>query len=345
MGRREDVARLAGVSARTVSNVVNGTVQVSPATRERVLAAIEELDYRPSEVGRMLRSGRSGMVALVVPDLDNPYFAELARKLTAEGRRHGYTVMIEQTEGVRDRERELLARADTKAVFDGLVVSPLALTDGDLSRASRTRRPVVLLGEEPHPGFDHVQIDNSAAARDAVRHLLATGRERVVAVGAQRSLASSSSLRLAGFEEAMAGAPQASAAVAYVDSFTRRAGAEATRRILRGRTLPDALFCFSDLLALGALRALHDAGVSVPEQLAVVGFDDIEDGRYSTPSLTTVSPDKAAIARYAMTALVGRIGGDDGEPRRILAPHRLLVRESSDREASDHGRRDARVQP
>jgi DNA-binding LacI/PurR family transcriptional regulator len=329
VGRREDVARLAGVSPRTVSNVVSGTVNVAAGTRERVLAAIEELDYRPSEIGRMLRAGRTGMAALVLPDLDNPYFAELARKLIEAARRHGYTLMIEQTDGVRDRERELLARADTKAIFDGLIVSPLTLTDADLSRASRTQRPVVLLGEETHPGFDHVQIDNFAAARDAVAHLLATGRERVVAVGAQRSGKSASSLRLSGFEEAMRAAPQASADIAYVDSFSRRGGAEATRRILRGNTLPDALFCFSDLLALGALRALHEAGVSVPEQVAVVGFDDIEDGRYGRPSLTTIAPDKAAIAETAMDALVRRIGGDDSEPRRILAPHRLVEREST----------------
>jgi len=329
LGQREDVARLAGVSPRTVSNVVSGAVNVATGTRERVLAAIEQLDYRPSEIGRMLRAGRSGMAALVVPDLDNPYFAELARKLIEAARRHGYTLMIEQTDGARDRERELLARADTKAIFDGLIVSPLALTDDDLSRASRAQRPVVLLGEESHPGFDHVQIDNFAAARDAVQHLLVTGRRHVVAVGAQRTGESSSGLRLSGFQEAMRAVPQATADVAYVDSFTRRGGADATRHILRDGTFPDALFCFSDLLALGALRALHDAGVSVPEQVAVVGFDDIEDGRYGRPSLTTVSPDKEAIAEAAMDALARRIGGDGSAPRRILAPHRLMEREST----------------
>lgn len=329
MGRREDVARLAGVSARTVSNVVSGTVNVAAGTRERVLAAIEELDYRPSEIGRMLRSGRTGMAGLVVPDLDNPYFAELARKLIEAARGHGYTLMIEQTDGVRDRERELLARADTKAIFDGLIVSPLSLTDDDLSRPARTQRPVVLLGEEPHPGFDHVHIDNFVAAREAVEHLLAAGRRHVVAVGAQRNKKSSSSLRLSGFEAAMTAAPQATAEVAYVDTFTRRGGADATRRILAGSTLPDALFCFSDLLALGALRALHDAGIAVPEQVAVVGFDDIEDGRYGHPSLTTVSPDKEAIAQAAMDALVRRIDGDESEAVRVLAPHRLVEREST----------------
>lgn len=329
MGQREDVARLAGVSPRTVSNVVSGTVNVAAGTRERVLAAIEQLDYRPSEIGRMLRAGRTGMAALVVPDLDNPYFAELARKLIEAARHHGYTLMIEQTDGVRDRERELLARAETKAIFDGLIVSPLALTDDDLSRASHTRRPVVLLGEESHPGFDHVQIDNFAAARDAVEHLLATGRRRVVAIGAQRTGESSSGLRLSGFQEAMRAAPQATADVAYVKSFTRRSGAEATRRLLQEGPLPDAIFCFSDLLALGALRALHEAGVSVPEQVAVVGFDDIEDGRYGRPSLTTIAPDKGAIAEAAMDALVRRIGGDDSAPQRVVAPHSLVEREST----------------
>ncbi|MFI8523951.1 LacI family DNA-binding transcriptional regulator [Promicromonospora sukumoe] len=329
MGRREDVARLAGVSARTVSNVVSGTVNVAAGTRARVLAAIEELDYRPSEIGRMLRSGRTGMAALVVPDLDNPYFAELARTLSEAARHQGYSLMIEQTDGVRERERKLLARADTKAIFDGLIVSALSLTDDDLSRASRTQRPVVLLGEEPHPGFDHVHIDNFVAAREAVEHLLATGRERIVAVGAQRTPQSSSSLRLAGFEAAMSAAPHASADVAYVDTFTRRGGADATRALLRGGTLPDALFCFSDLIALGALRALHDAGVSVPEQVAVVGFDDIEDGRYGNPSLTTISPDKAAISEAAIDALVRRIDGDDREAVRVIAPHRLVQREST----------------
>ncbi|WP_369373186.1 LacI family DNA-binding transcriptional regulator [Promicromonospora sp. Populi] len=330
MSQREDVARLAGVSARTVSNVVSGTVNVAPGTRERVLAAIEELDYRPSEIGRMLRSGRTGMAALVVPDLDNPYFAELSRKLIVAARRHGYTLMVEQTDGERDRERELLARAETKALFDGVIVSPLNLTDEDLSRSSRTERPVVLLGEESHPGFDHVQIDNLAAAREAVEHLLATGRERVVAVGALRTeRSSSSSLRLSGFEAAMGAAAPASAGVAYVDDFTRRSGADAAREILRGRKLPDALFCFNDLLALGAMRALHDAGVSVPEQVAVVGFDDIEDGRYSWPSLTTIAPDKEAIAEAAMGALACRIAGNEGDPRHTIAPHRLVIREST----------------
>ena len=270
-----------------------------------------------------------GMAALGVPDLDNPYFAELTRKLTEAARRHGYTLMIEQTDGERDRERELLARADAKAVFDGLIVSPLELTDADLAKASRSQRPVVLLGEESHPGFDQVRINNHTAARDAVEHLLATGRQRIAAVGAQRTSRSSSSIRLSGFEEAMSAAAQAPAGVAYVDSFSRRAGAEATRRILRGPTLPDALFCFSDLLALGALRALYEAGISVPEQVAVVGFDDIEDGRYGRPSLTTISPDKEAIAEATLEALTRRISGAGGEPRQILAPHRLIAREST----------------
>ncbi|MCD0447302.1 LacI family transcriptional regulator [Glycomyces sp. A-F 0318] len=328
MSRREEVARLAGVSPRTVSNVVSGAVTVAPATRQRVLDAIERLDYRPSEIGRMLRKGRTGMIALVIPDIESPYFSELGSALTDAARRRGYTLVIEQTDGVRDRELELLARADTKAVFDGLIVNPLALTDEDLNRPTPRGRPIVLLGEETHPGFDHVHIDNFAAAQDAVRHLLGLGRTRILALGAQRKGHSSSSLRLAGFEAVIAES-DATGSVEYVDSFSRASGAAAVERVLERGPAPDAIFCFSDVLALGALAALADAGVAVPDEVAVAGFDDVEDGRYVRPSLTTVSPAKDVIAEAAIDALHRRIEGDDSEPAHVLAPYRLVTRAST----------------
>ena len=197
MTSREEVARLAGVSPRTVSNVVSGSAVVAETTRDRVLEAIASLNYRPSEIGRMLRTGRTGICIAVLPGVDAPYFAELARCLTNSARRRGYTMLIEQSDGERERERELLARADRKAFFDGLIISPLSLLDDDLRRTTRTERPVVLLGEERHPGFDHVAIDNLEAAREATAFLLARGRRRIVALGAEHEGHSSSTLRLA----------------------------------------------------------------------------------------------------------------------------------------------------
>lgn len=327
---RTDVARLAGVSPRTVSNVVSGAVPVAPETRERVLRVIEELGYRPSEMGRMLRVGRSGMIGAMVPELDTPYFAELTRWLVEAAADRGYALMIEQTMGKHERERDLLTRAGAKALFEGLIVNSISLSDEDLSRSAHSTRPIVLLGEEPHPGFDHVLIDNFAAAEDAVRHLLGLGRRNIVAIGAEEPRRSSSALRLSGFESAIAGTPPTvTSTVMYVDGFSRRGGAEAVQQLLREGELPDALFCFSDVLAIGAIRALHESGVRVPEQVAVIGFDDIEEGRYSWPSLTTVAPDKKAIASTAVDALVARIGGADNQPARHIVPHQLIEREST----------------
>lgn len=330
MTSREEVARLAGVSPRTVSNVVSGSAVVAETTRDRVLDAIASLNYRPSEIGRMLRTGRTGICIAVLPGVDAPYFAELARCLTNSARRRGYTMLIEQSDGERERERELLARADRKAFFDGLIISPLSLLDDDLARTTRTERPVVLLGEERHPGFDHVAIDNLEAAREATAFLLARGRRRIVALGAEHEGHSSSTLRLAGFRAAIAEAgPDVEVSIEYVERFSREAGANAARRILARSWLPDALFCFSDLLAVGAMSALGGEGVVIPDQIAVMGFNGSDEARFTRPAMSTVAPDKEAVAEAALDALLRRIEGDDGPSRQVIVQHTIEVREST----------------
>jgi len=161
---RREVASAANVSVRTVSNVVNEFAGVAPETRERVMKIIGDLDYRPSEVARMLKRGKSGLIAVMLPELDTPYFAELTRAFVEFGASRGYTVMIDQTNGDAARERELISHTDRGAVFDGLIVSPLGLSPVDLGGISPDR-PVVLLGEDRHPNFDQVMIDNLAASR------------------------------------------------------------------------------------------------------------------------------------------------------------------------------------
>ncbi|MGH3378734.1 MAG: LacI family DNA-binding transcriptional regulator [Actinoallomurus sp.] len=331
MANRREVAAAAGVSVRTVSNVVNGYVHVSDATRKRVLQAIEEFDYRPSELARSLKVGRSGLIGLVLPELDTPYFAELTRAFVEEGVRHGATVVIDQTDGDLERERYLIDRTDYGSLFDALIISPLALTPDHLASVSADR-PLVFLGEDPFPRFDHVMIDNRAAAREAVTHLLETGRRRIAAIGAEHHPHGSSSQRLDGYGDALreAGLDVDESLVVFVDSFRRAAGASATRRLLDRDVPPDALFCFSDPLALGAIRALHQRGVRIPDDVAVIGFDDIEDGRFSTPSLTTVSPDRRFIARTALERVEAKLAKTAGESNKLtIAPHRLEIRESS----------------
>jgi DNA-binding LacI/PurR family transcriptional regulator len=330
--RLKDVAERAGVSVKTVSNVVNGYLHVRPDTRARVEEAIAALNYRPNLSARSLRSGRTGVIALAVPELDIPYFAELARHVVAAAAGHGWTVLIDQTGGAVDQER-VVAEGIRDHLIDGLIFSPLALTGADLDqRVDAT--PMVLLGERVDPGpTDHVAIDNVAAARAVTAHLAASGRQRIAAIGIQRAASGASArLRLAGYKAGLAatGLRFDQRLIAPAAVWHRADGAAAVRRLLESGVRPDAVFCFNDTLALGAIRALHEHGLRVPDDVAVAGFDDIEDGRFSVPTLTTVAPDKEEIAKLAVDLLARRLTGDgDGPAQRLTATWRLEIRESS----------------
>ena len=327
-----DVAAAAGVSVKTVSNVVNGYAHVSDATRARVQQAIDELRYRPNLSARNLRRGRSGLVALAVPELEMPYFAEMANHIVRAAEARGWTVLIDQTDGTAEREK-LVLNGIRRHLIDGVIFNPLATGRRELE-ARLDQTPIVLLGERVYGGpVDHVSIDNTAAAQAAVTHLLELGRTRIAAIGEQRRRSSGTArLRLRGYTNALkaAGLPVDPDLVRTSESYHRADGAAEMEALLALPQPPDAVFCFNDLLALGALRTLLDRGLRVPDDVAVVGFDDIDECAYSTPSLTTVAPDKAGIAAMAVDLLASRLEGRAvGAPRESTAPHALVIREST----------------
>ncbi len=332
--RLRDVAQLAGVSIRTVSNVVNGYARVSDQKRERVEAAVAELGYRPNVMARNLKHGRSGLIALVVPELDVAYFAELARAVVTTAREYGYTVVVDQTDGEPDRERELIMRDGSGALFDGVILSPLALSQADLAQRDATS-PLVLLGERiAESDYDHVAIDNVSAARLATSHLFDIGRTRIAAIGDQPyETGETAQLRTRGYELAHNdhGLDIDPTLIIPTRRFHFSDGADAMRVLLDNVAgPPDAVFCYNDLVAMGAIRTLLRAGLQVPEDVAVIGFDNVEAGRYQTPSLSTIAPDKRAIARLAVERLVTRLGGEaDDAPVELWAAHELIVREST----------------
>lgn len=324
-----DVAALARVSPTTVSNVLSGNRPVAAATRDRVRRAIDELGYRPNLSARNLRLRRAGLIALAVPEIDVPYFAELVRLVVQAARRRGYTVLIDQTEGDPEAERFVLGGMNPGMV-DGILFSPLR-TDRAEFEQRRDRTPLVLLGERiTGPGIDHVGIDNVAAAAAATRQLADQGRRRIAALGHQTN-SGTAVLRTRGYRQALdrAGLPYDEDLVVVTRGYHRTDGAGAVRQLLERGDRPDALFCYNDLIALGALRALHEAGLRVPEDVAVVGFDDIDDGRYSIPTLSTVAPDKAGIAEAALDLLLARIADPAAGPSQLTVPYTLEVRESS----------------
>jgi len=328
-----DVAALAGVSVKTVSNVVNGYEHVRPQTRAKVQQAIDDLGYRPNLSARSLRRGQTGIIALAVPELTSAYFAEIARGVIENAEERGLTVLVDQTDGRRERELLVLQGIRSNLV-DGAIFSPLALGRDD-GPALRAKVPLVLLGERVFDGnADHVAFDNVAAARVAVEHLVARGRTQIAVIGAQNPrTAETAHLRIQGYRDAVrsAGLSTPAAFEVQVDHWHRADGAKAARRLLSGSSRPDAIFCCNDVLALGAIRELHLAGVRVPDDIAVVGIDDIEEAAFSTPSLSTVAPDKAALAKLSVQLLVERISNPSPRtaPRDIQVGFELIVRDSS----------------
>ena len=327
--RLQDVAARAGVSIKTVSNVVRDRPQVHVDTRARVREAIAELGYRPHAIGRQLRSGRTGQLALALPEIDIPYYAELARHVVDAAAERGYTVIIEQTNGLLRAERELLDARESGLV-DGLLLDPVALDAEELA-ARRLDSPMVLLGEGPAPAsVDHVGIDDRAAGREATEHLLAGGRRRIGFLGHQpQARADTARLRAAGWADALRSAGLPAGPELEVSAFSLADGASAVRRALADGIAFDALLCPSDLLAVGALHALAEAGVDVPGQVAVVGFDDIAVAAFTTPALTSVRLDRRLIATTALDLLLERVAGATGPGRSTRTAHRLVVRASS----------------
>ncbi|CAA9309987.1 MAG: Transcriptional regulator, LacI family [uncultured Friedmanniella sp.] len=329
-----DVARLAEVSIKTVSNVLNDYPHIRPATRQRVLDAIAALDYTPNLTARGLRSGRTGLINLIIPDLRNAYFAELADVVVRAADAQGLSVVIAQSHAERERELDLL-RGPRAQMVDGILFSVQALGERDAELLDKVRTPLVLLGERIMAGpKDHVTMRNTAAAKAATRHLLDQGRRRVLALGAQfEEGLGSAALRLAGYREALeeAGVPFDPALVVQVSGWFRSTGAAATRTFLEQQVAFDGVVAFNDVIALGAMRVLQEAGLRIPQDVAVIGFDDIDETRYSLPTLSTVDPGVDEIAEVAVRYLKERIDAPKEEipPRRHLSRFRVVPRESS----------------
>lgn len=330
--RLRDVAEHADVSVKTVSNVVHGHPNVSRSMRSKVQASIDALGYLPNISARSLRTGRSGLIGLAIPRVSDPYFALVAEAVIDAAARRGISVLVEQTAGDSARETAvLLGRRPT--IVDGLILSPISVTQQALDEASPAI-PMVLLGEHLMASQrTRVAVDNVAASAEAVTHLLSTGRSRIAAVGAKRgSTAATAELRLAGYRQALRnrGVTHAPALEVVTTHFSRAAGVQAVSDLIETGTSFDALFCFNDLLALGAMEALRDSGRHVPTDVAVVGFDDIEEGRHATPGLSTIAADLDLLAESAVDSLLSRLEEPtlpDGHS--VVVPHHLIIRGSS----------------
>ncbi|MFJ5834186.1 LacI family DNA-binding transcriptional regulator [Streptomyces sp. NPDC093089] len=303
-----DVARAAGVSSATVSYVLSGKRQVAPETRAAVEAAIAELDFTLNTTARSLRTGRSSLVALIVPDIANPFYAQLAATLQEELRGRGLHVVVCNTRARRDEEQALLAEA-VQQRFAGVVITPFRLKPRDFEPLVEAGLPVVVSADVSFGPIDQVTPDARAATRSALEQVAAAQRRRIAMIAGPRD-ATGGDPRL---EQLRGLALQLGMALPHElvvrGEHTREAGATGFADLMSRRYRPDAVFCGNDVIAVGAMEKAHELGFDIPQDVALIGHDDASFASLVRPRLTTIRYPADQVARAAARLLAERLDG------------------------------------
>lgn len=324
-----DVAREAGVSAATVSLALNGSPRISAETRSRVEAVAAALHYLPNHAAASLRRQVTNTVALVVPEIDNPIYMDMAKTIQRAAQQRGYHLHLISTEGQAEEEQHALDTLARRRV-DGLVLISLRGAAALREPLSQMRGPVVVIGRMGEPLCDNVKVDSAAGAAMAVRHLWECGRQRIAFINGSAGTVPATE-RARGLDEAYqeAGRERPAALTVQAD-FTLGGGYRAAQQLLEGGEAFDALYCANDLMAIGAMRALRHRGLEVPQDVAVIGTDDIRDCLITTPTLSSVSLLAAERGRLAAELLFDRLSGQtDAPPRQLTVTPVLIPREST----------------
>lgn len=318
---RSDVARLAGVSTATVSYVLNGgPKKVSQATELRVREAAEELGYHPNLIARALKSGSAKMLGMIITDFSNPYFAQLINDVEQLANEREHVLILNTSHGSSELERRRIDELTDRGV-DAIFVSS-TLEDGEIGSLSTASCPIILL-DRPHPlsGVKCVSTDMADAVVRSVRHLFEHGRRKVAMLFGLDI--TSRDARVVGWIKTHQDAGRPVGPV-YTSSYSREGGYKATLKALRSSDRPDAIFASSDLEALGALRAIHECGLRIPEDIALISFDGTIESEYTWPRLTVMKQDTQTIARCAVNAALSPADTPDLQ----LVDAEMVIRQS-----------------
>ena len=326
-----DVARRAKVSIATVSRTINRVPSVGPDLAKRVWKAIEDLDYYPNTQARGLVSGRSRLLGLVISEITNPFFPELIQGFEEIAVEHGYEILIGST-SYDPLRMNLVIRRMLERKVEGVAVMTFGIEEPLLQQLAARKIPLALVDFElPSPLASTLRVDYGAGLREAVQHLATLGHRHITFISGPRSLHSARA-RIDAFRVAAKKARLTAANARVIEADHTLEGGMRTFEGLHARgELPTAIMCSNDMTAIGVLRSAYAAGLRVPKDLSIVGFDDIRFAQFTTPSLTTVQMSRADLARAAFQALHDHgVAGLNSAQRDYPIPTKLIVRQSTD---------------
>jgi DNA-binding LacI/PurR family transcriptional regulator len=328
------VAKLAGVSRTTVSYVINertgGNIRISDETRRKVWEAVEALNYRPSSAAQTLRTRRSNLLAVMIPRVENPFYPHFAAAIQQEAEEAGLDVIIYSTHNELQREKEFLNVLLRRGV-DGVVTQSFHLSCDDVDRLVEAGIAVVIHGDSPtHPQADNILLDEVKAVEEAVSYLVRQGHGRIGTIAGPETTWTGR-LRKQGYVNALrAHSIPIDVELIRETRFRRGYGARAMQELLALPDPPTAIFAANDLLAIDALLFAVDSGISVPDDVAIVGFDNIPEATVVRPKLTTVNKDVTLLGATAVQMLMDRIEGESPFPsRQKVLGHEIICRESA----------------
>lgn len=329
----QEVARLAGVSVATVSRVLNDSPLVKEKTRAKVMDVIRKFDYQPNLLGRDLRRAETMKVLVLTPTLDRPIVADIVRGIEDRGKEDGYYVLVCPTSNNEDRERELLRMLQNR-LADGVIVTCSTLSKEELSALGQKHSIVQCLEITESSYTCSVSIDDEQAAFDAVSHFVERGHRRIAAIGGSASI-QSTRLREQGYRRALGqyALPFREEWVKYGD-YEHDLAESLTNELTGLPEPPTAIFCMSDSMGVGCVNAIRRAGLRVPEDVAVIGFDNTREATMSLPELTTIHQPKYDLGRTAMELLIRNMTSADKSYEHAILPHELIVRASTVANAS-----------
>jgi len=325
----EDVAAAVGVSRQTVSRAMNDKGEISPATKERVLQAIQELGYQPNRLAQGMVTQRTKTVGLVMPDITNLFFPEVARGVQDAGRQHDYNVLLCNTDDKLEEEIKVLYSLAAQRV-DGIFMIGSVSDDASLAKFADTYSPIIMLNRFfEHPHVNLIIVDNERGAFLAVEHLITLGHQKIGML-ANLDFSRSQIRRVRGYEDALNHyGITLDRSLIVGGASTLEGGYSALQQLLNAHPEVTAVFTYNDLMALGAMRAAHDLDKRVPEDLAVIGFDNIGLAAMATPSLSSIHVDKYAIGQKAMNRILDLLDKPDDSYETIQVGVELIQREST----------------